>query len=140
MSFKVSQIDIETDIHPTESKDKVQSAIRNLFPDATFEKDGVRVLRATAKGLDTIQERIANQQIRDSARRLLEKGARKDHLFFILSKQAAFAGRVSFSNDGPLGDLVVIVRTDGADEVVEYLTRKERRDPGMEENKAPPED
>ena len=97
MSTKVSQIDIETDIHPTESKDRIRTAVTNLFPDATFEKDAVRVLRATARGLDTIRERIANQQIRDSARRLLEKGVRKDHLFFILSKQAAFAGRVSLS-------------------------------------------
>ena len=140
MSIKVSQIDIETDIHPTESKNKIRTAITNMFPDANFEKDAVRILRATAKGLDTIKERIANQQIRASARKLLLKGVREDHLLFILSKQAAFAGRVSFSNDGPLGDLVVIVRTDEAEEVVEYITRKERREPGMEEVDPHPED
>jgi len=140
MSAKVSQIDIETDIHPTESKEKIRTAVTNLFPDVIFEKDAVRVLRATAKGLDKIKERIANQQIRNSARKVLEKGVRKDHLFFILSKQAAFAGRVNFSDDGPSGNMVVIVRTDEADEVLEYLTRKERRDPEMEEVKEHTED
>jgi len=140
MSAKVSHIDIETDIHPTESQEKVRTAVTNLFPDATFEKDAVRVMKATAKGIETMKERIANQQIRDSARRVLVKGVRKDHLFFILSKQAAYAGRVSFSNDGPLGDLVIIVRTDEAEEVVEYLTRKDRKDPGPEDIEPHPEE
>lgn len=119
------QVDIETDMHPTESKKRIEQAVRNLFPDAVFEKEAVRVLRATAKGIGHLKERIARQQIRDSARKVLLKGIRDGHLFFSVSKQAAFAGRVNFSRDGPLGDLIVIIRTDDPQGVVDFLSEKE---------------
>jgi predicted RNA binding protein with dsRBD fold (UPF0201 family) len=126
----IEQIDVETDIHPTESKKKVKAAIRNLFPDTVFEGTGVRVIRGTSKSLDTLKERISAQKIRDSARSVLLKGVRPGHLYFVVAKQAAFAKRVSFGEDGPLGDIVIIVRTKDPDTVVELLTEKEERRKG----------
>jgi predicted RNA binding protein with dsRBD fold (UPF0201 family) len=124
---EIEQIDIETDIHPTESGEKVRDAIKNLFPDTVFEEPGVRVLRGTAKSLRRFKERLSAQKIRDSARKVLLRGVRKGHLYFMVAKQAAFASRISFDDDGPLGDLLIIVRTGDPEGVVDLLTEKEER-------------
>lgn len=120
-----ANIDIETPIHATESMEKVRRAITNLFPDARFEEeveDGAGLVRADSWTIGTLKERLAVQQIRDSARSVLLKGIRPGHLYFTVSKQAAYAGKVSFGNDGPLGDIVVIIRTETPEAVVDELT------------------
>jgi predicted RNA binding protein with dsRBD fold (UPF0201 family) len=118
------QIDIETDIHPTESLPKLKKAITNLFPDARFDETEDGMVRATSKVIGTLKEKLGQQQIRDAARAVLLKGTRPGHLYFVVSKQAAFAGKVSFNRDGPLGDIVVIIRTDRPEAIVDLLTDK----------------
>jgi hypothetical protein len=124
MATTTVQIDIETQVHPTESLEKVQRAIRNIFPDAVFEvlQDGL--LRGTSASVDRLKERLAAQAIRDASRKILMRCIRPGHIVFSLSKQAAYAERVNFSEDGPLGDIVVIVRTEQPGLFVDGLTDK----------------
>lgn len=123
------QIDIETEARPTESIQKLKKAITNLFPDARFEGSEDGVIRATSKDIGTLKEKMLHQQIRDAARKVLLKGTRSGRLHFVVSKQAAFAGKVNFSRDGPLGDIVVTVRTEGPEAMVDLLTyKKEKKD------------
>ena len=124
----VDQIDLETEVHPTEPVEKVQKAISNIFPDAVFEEVQDGLLRGTAKSLDKFKERLASQAIRNASRRLLLRGIRPGHIYFSLAKQPAFVNRVNFGEDGPLGDIIVIVRTDDPEGVVMDLTQTHEHD------------
>ena len=120
------QIVIETTLHLTESAEKVKRAISNIFPDAVFQahKDGI--LRGTSHDLSKLKERLAAQAIRDASRRVLLRGIRPGHIYVMISKQAAFVNRVNFSEDGPLGDITVIIRTEQPETVVDHLTEKDQ--------------
>jgi len=144
------QIDLETEVHPTEPVEKVQKALSNLFPDAVFEEVQDGFLRATAQSLDKFKERLASQAIRDASRRIMLRGIRPGHIYFSLAKQPAFVNRVNFGEDGPLGDIVVIIRTEDPEAVVDALTEKHEHDhhdgrpikkaPSMDEYLANPEE
>ena len=110
---------IEAPCRPTEDPARVRQAVLNLFPDAEFEEDGT--VRGTATSLERFAEHLRNQQIRDSTREVLLGCLRGNELVFHLNKQAAFAGRVSFSAYAPLGDLVVRVEADDLTQVVDRV-------------------
>jgi len=108
-------------LRPTESEEKVRTALRNLFPDAALEAAPDRITAETVS-LDTLRERIRDQQIRDTARDQLIAGRVGDVMRFRLGKQAAYAGRVSFSlGSAPLGDIEVVVEDEDLDAVIDTV-------------------
>ena len=106
------QISIATSINPTEDEERVSKAILNLFPDAKIAIEG-SMLSAVSKDMDYFIQRMKEQQIWDSARRILFNSVKDDSIIFHLSKQAAFVDKVNFTEgNSTLGDLMVIIKTD----------------------------
>ena len=105
-------ISIAASIFPTEDEDKIRNAILNLFPDANITKEG-SMLNAIAPNMDYLIKRMKQQNIRDSARRILFDCVKGDCIIFHLSKQAAFVGKVNYTEgDSILGDIMVTIKTD----------------------------
>jgi len=102
----------------TEDPEKVRTALLNLFPDAHVE-EAEGEMRAVTGSLEILRQRIRDQRIRDTARGELIKGRVEDVLRFRLNKQAAFAGRVSFSAGSPLGDIEVLVEDADLDALID---------------------
>lgn len=103
-------------VQPSEDETKVLQAVTAIFPDAsvTRQEGG---WAGTASGLEEFGKLVRRQKILDATRRTLlagldESGSRS---IFLLNKQAALRGRISYSRDldAPLGDIEVVV--DGAD-------------------------
>lgn len=110
MARRMVRIEVEAPCRPTEDPARVARAIRQLFPDAELtENDSVR---GTATGLDRFAELLQNQQIRAAAREVLLGAVHGDRLVIRLNKQAAAAGRVSFSAHAPLGDITLTIATE----------------------------
>ncbi|HKW43138.1 MAG TPA: hypothetical protein VJP06_03025, partial [Thermoplasmata archaeon] len=105
---------------PTESVEKVTTAVRNLFPDLVVEVAGDRVI-GTTSDLGHLRERIRNQKIRDTARRQLIAARNGDRTTVSLSKQAAFVGVLNFAASSPLGDIVVEIESDDLAAVIDVL-------------------
>ncbi len=101
---------VETSLRPTESPEKVRRAVLNLFPKAHLEEG--ESIGGPAGSLDRFAELLRRQRILDSSREVLLGSIRGRRLVFHLNKQAAFAGRVSFSAHAPLGDIRVTVVSD----------------------------
>ena len=114
------RVHAECALHPTESADKVRQALRNLFPAATITEEGGRV-RGEGGDLERVRQLIHDQRIRDTARGQLLAGRQGDRLLLTLSKQAAFAGRVSFSAGSPLGDIEVKVEDADMDALIDHV-------------------
>jgi len=124
---------VEAEINPTESEDKVKTAVNNVLDNASITiKPSIKgsTLTAQAKGQDSLfklRNLLRNDRIRDAARRLLFKSIRGNTITFCLNKQVAFAGHVSFSEEtaeSPLGPIRVTIETDNTEQLIEWLAEK----------------
>ena len=116
----VMRVRVEAPRRPTESVEKVTSALRNLFPDLDLDAREDRV-EGTTGSLDRLRELIRNQRIRDTARRVFRAGRVGDRSVVSLSKQAAFAGVVNFAAGSALGDIVVEIESDDLDRWIDFV-------------------
>jgi len=108
-------IKIKTRIKPTEDREKVIRAVRNIFRDAEILIDENNILTAEAKSLKKLKELIRRQAILDAARMVLEKGISGNSTRFVLNKQAAYCGVVNFDRDVHGGIDVKIIAEEGED-------------------------
>lgn len=100
-------IEIDAPIHPTEDPERVLQAVRNLFPDVI---EGVTF---KSQDIQTLATRICELMIKDTARVLLLHSIRGNEILFHLNKQAAFVGKVNFTDGrSVLGDITVRITTD----------------------------
>jgi len=109
-------VEITTPLYPTEVRDPVEDAIRELFPGADIE-DHHGELIAEAHSMERFAERLDEQNITPTAREVFLEGREGDTFSFALKKAAAFEGVVNFAVGNPdeLGDLHVRVRVEEPD-------------------------
>jgi predicted RNA binding protein with dsRBD fold (UPF0201 family)/dephospho-CoA kinase len=117
------EIEIETDVHPTEDVDKVIQAVKNLFPDAEIEiEDGK--LKARAWDLSKFRDMLRRQRILDTARSELLRGRSGNEITVYLNKQTATVSKVNFTEeDAILSPIKVTFRLYGVSvgRFVDYL-------------------
>ncbi len=95
------EVEIETEIHPTEDADKVKKSILNLFPDAKIDFVKDRVL-ARSSDLSKFRELLRRQKILDTARNMFIYGKEGNKIVVYLNKQTAFISRVNFAEEDAL--------------------------------------
>jgi len=104
-------VTVEADCKPTESPTKVKMAMLNIFPDLDFVNEN-DVLIGRTQSVEKLGEALRNQHIRDTAREVLLKGMKENKTSFVLNKQAAFIGKVSFATRSPLGNIKVTIENE----------------------------
>ncbi|MEM2875673.1 MAG: RNA-binding domain-containing protein [Candidatus Bathyarchaeia archaeon] len=123
-------VHVESEVHPTESVEKVLSAIKNVFPTLqpqVYLEEGV--VKAKAEGIESLTKLhnlLRRERIRDAAKALLRKCVTGSSVTFYINKQAAFVKRLSFSEpirEDPLGPIKVTVECDSPNDLIEWLTR-----------------
>ena len=124
---------VEVEINPTESKDKVKSAVENMFGIIPVQIKPLRkssLLVSEAKGLDALTKLcnlLRRECIRSAARAVLFEGLKGNTISFCLNKQVAYAGHVSFSKEvaeSPLGPIKVRIECENPRELISWLIRK----------------
>ncbi len=142
------RIRVSTRINPTEDIVKVKQAVRNIFDGelAIIKENGeaVRIEGFSTKlsSLGKLYNLIRIEQIIPATRTYLVKGIRGNTINFMLHKQAAFAGKISFvdgDNESPLGAIKFTIETDDPMRIIDWLapskyTSNERKiKPGEDE-------
>ena len=126
------QLTVRAHLNPTESQEKLEKAITNLFGELTLQRTkihGVTYLEAKATGIESmgqLRQRIASDRIRDAARAMLSRWAtKKEKVTFHLNRQAAYANHVSIyhASKSPLGPIEVEIEGP-PEEIVQFLTGK----------------
>ena len=122
---------MEAEIRPTEVKERVLKAVKNVFDPqrVKFEKVGDSELviaeSETLASLTKLYYALRSERILDAARGAMRKGIQsKDKLVFHLHKQAAYQGKISFvdgDHESPLGAIRVIVEHPDVKEVIDWL-------------------
>ncbi len=124
---------VEAEINPTESEDKVKTAVTNVLGNASITikpSSKGSVLEAEATGQDSLvklRNILRTDRIRDAARKALFHSTRGNIVSFCLNKQVAFAGHISFSEEtaeSPLGPIRVTIETDNPQQLIEWLAEK----------------
>jgi uncharacterized protein len=129
-------INVETEINPTESEEKVKVAVTNILDNASIiikPDRKVNILMAKAEGQDSLiklRNILRSDRVRDASRKALFRSTRGNTIRFYLNKQVAFAGHVSFCEEtaeSPLGPIKVTIETVNPQQLIEWLAEKTER-------------
>ena len=119
-------VEVSAHVNPTEYIDRVRSAIEKIFPGLEYEfqeREGFTSRLVGSGGRDSLE--MLHELLR--SRKILDTGRRNMHIegstvTFILNKQAATMGKVSFpAGDEPLGSIWVEIVTQDADEAARLV-------------------
>lgn len=124
-------VQVEVEINPTESEEKVKRAVENMFGNLQFEMkplpDGGNLLLGQGKSIDALtklQNLLRRERIRDASRKALYEGLGSKSFTFYLNKQVAYVDHVSFckpTGESPLGPIKVEVQCDNPRELINWL-------------------
>lgn len=105
--------------YPTEDAERVRRCLLNIFPDAELREEEGKVT-ATTGTLSRFKELIRNHRILDSTRAVMLRGMADDAIRFLLNKQAALVGKISFAEgSAPLGHIEVIISGDELEALID---------------------
>jgi predicted RNA binding protein with dsRBD fold (UPF0201 family) len=115
---------VEAEVRPTETREKVEAAAKKIFPTLELKQVGDYIVGESAdvSSLSKLHQLFRQQAILDSARSAMFAGKRRETTQFMLNKQVAFVGRVSFTNgESPLGPILVTLEASDIDRLIDYL-------------------
>ena len=117
----MTSISLFCPVNPSEDPDMVREAVLSLFPDAELEL-GEKGFVGTAPGLDLFSAQIRKQRILDATRAVMTKGMRDNRTRFLLNKQVATVGKISFADRNPvLGGIEVSVEDDDLQSLIDRV-------------------
>lgn len=140
------KIVVRTEVRPSESEEKVIKAIQTFFDydELEKEKEGIyEILIAKSNRLSSLlklHRLLRNQRILDASRRYLLKGLVGDTITFLLNKQAAAVGVISFvdsDRESPLGPIVVEITSKNPRAIIDWITPRTARGVPLLENPMP---
>ena len=122
---------VEAEVYPTESPEKVVEAVKNIFPDLDLQLrwlNNSAVVEGSGEGievLENLKRLLRERRIRSAARSILKSSARNGEVIFYLNKQAAYAGKASFTEpyiESPLPPIRVEIKSNDVEKVISWLT------------------
>ncbi|ARM76411.1 RNA-binding domain-containing protein [Acidianus manzaensis] len=125
----MTKITVTAELRPSENEAKVLLAISNFFDFEYLRREKIQyeVIIAeskTLRSLEKFHKALREERILDVARKYLRKGMSDDSITFMLHKQAAAIGRLSFVDDekeSPLGPIVFHIEYRKPEEVIDWL-------------------
>jgi hypothetical protein len=121
---------VEAEINPTESQEKVEQAVKNIFGDIDLQVKPLHkasLLVGEARGKESLVrlcDMLRREHIRSAARAVFIEGMDRKTIRFCLNKQVAYVGHISFSKEtaeSPLGPIKVKIECIDPRELVEWL-------------------
>lgn len=130
------RLQVEVKVKPTEDKEKVEAAVKKIFPTLELSQNENSLVGKSvrAESLDRLHQLLRGQAIRDSARSVMLRGRRGNLVQFMLNKQVAFVGKVSFTGgESPLGPIVVTLEAADIERLIDYLAPRTREEKPIRE-------
>jgi predicted RNA binding protein with dsRBD fold (UPF0201 family) len=120
-AISMVSVTVSCPIYPSEDPQKVRAAVLRIFPDIS-EEEGVEGKIVGKASLDNFSKIIRKQEILDSTRAMMFKGARDNTTVLHLNKQVATVGKVSFADKHPiLGSIDVTVQDDDLEALIDRV-------------------
>lgn len=120
---------VEAEVKSTEAREKVEAAIKRIFPTLELSLVGSSLVgeSSSVESLDRLHQLLRQQAIRDSARSVMLRSRRDNIVRFMLNRQVAFVGKVSFTGgESPLGPIIVTLEAPDIERLIDYLAPRTR--------------
>jgi len=120
------KIEMFCTVNPSESIEKIEQAISNIFPYAIINNNNFSI-NAQSKELrsfEKIFQFIHNNKLQKIYLRSLEDNLQDDTTWFYLNKQAAFVEQIAIceeSNESPLGPIKVTLTSSNIDAIIDWI-------------------
>lgn len=127
---------VEAEVKQTEAREKVEAAIKQIFPTLELSLIGNSLVGESPRveSLDRLHQLLRQQSIRDSARSMMIRSRRDNIVRFMLNRQVAFVGKVSFTGgESPLGPIVVILEAPEIERSIDYLAPRTQEEKPIRE-------
>ena len=121
------ELKIDVPLNPSESSEKVISAIDNIFDGCLAEVKYRSLIVAKCNGirfLATVYEQVRSRSAMGVLRRMLVDNRNSNATWFLLNKQAAAVGVVVViedENESPLGPIRVTIVSHELDKLIDWL-------------------
>ncbi len=113
---------VSAPVYATEDEEKVKLAITNLFPVDLHLKGRVLYGEGGIECLRELHKLLREQRILDTARGIMLRGVKGNTTEFYLNKQAAFVGKVNFSDEKPtLGCIHVEISAENYEKLMKII-------------------
>jgi predicted RNA binding protein with dsRBD fold (UPF0201 family) len=123
------RLTIQTHIHPTESAEKLEAALKNIIQLSTTnveKQNNMLVGRSNQiESLSMVYEQARARRSVSVLRRMLLNNLERNTTFLLLNKQAAAAGVVALidrENESPLGGIRIEIQCHPIQQVIDWLT------------------
>ena len=142
----MTKVIIQVEVRPSEDENKVLQAVKNFFDFESLreERNGyTKILimeSSTLSSLEKFHFKLREERILDAARKYLFKGLVGNVISFMLNKQAAAVGKISFvdsENESPLGPIKVEIEHNDPEAVIDWLAPKTSKGVPLWENPIP---
>ena len=120
------KIEMFCTINPSESIEKIEKAISNIFPYSIINNNNFSI-NAQSKELrsfEKIYHFIHNNNLQKNYLRSLEDNLQDDTTWFYLNKQAAFVEQIAIceeSDESPLGPIKVTLTSSNIDAIIDWI-------------------
>jgi len=120
------KIEVFCTINPSESREKVEQTISNIFPYSVI-KNNEHTINAISKELrsfEKIYQFIHNNKLQKNFLRSLEDNLKNDTTWFYLNKQAAFVEQIAICeefDESPLGPIKVTLTSSNIDRIIDWI-------------------
>ena len=120
------KIEIFCTVNPSESIEKIEIAISNIFPYSIIKNNNFSI-NAQSKELrsfEKIYQFIQNNKLQKNYLRSLEDNLQGNTTWFYLNKQAAFVEQIAIceeSDESPLGPIKVTISSSNIDAIIDWI-------------------
>jgi predicted RNA binding protein with dsRBD fold (UPF0201 family) len=120
------KIEMFCTVNPSESIEKIEQAISNIFPYAIINNNdfSINAHSKELRSFEKIYQFIHNNKLQKIYLRSLEDNLQDDTTWFYLNKQAAFVEQIAIceeSNESPLGPIKVTLTSSNIDAIIDWI-------------------
>lgn len=126
MSLPDCKIKMSCPINLSESPEKVQTAITNIFPDCVIKVENYSVTATSdsPEAFEQISKSIHSRQSQKTYKRIMEGHLDANSTWFYINKQAAFAKKIIICDsieESPLDPIRVTITSEKIQEIIDWL-------------------
>ena len=120
------KIEVFCTINPSESIEKVEQTISNIFPYSVIKNNEytINAISKELRSFEKIYHFIHNNKLQKNFLRSLDDNLKNDTTWFYLNKQAAFVEQIAICeefDESPLGPIKVTLTSSNIDGIIDWI-------------------
>ncbi len=127
MNAKIScRVEADCRVYPSENREKIRTAFAEILlePKTKIEGNTASAFFNNTECLEKIRTVIESRKSQNSYRKRLIRNTQENRSWFLLNKQAAYAGKIALcdvDDDSPLGAIRITIESPDLEDLVDWF-------------------